>query len=76
MPDMSGFDVLDKLKAEPAARAIPVIVMTSLVLLESDRQRLAGKAYAILSKGDLDQAHNRERIRSTLKEIGFQDKAN
>jgi CheY-like chemotaxis protein len=51
MPDLSGFEVLDRLKADPATRDIPVIVYTSLVLDEGDRERLAGRAAAVLSKG-------------------------
>jgi len=51
MPDLSGFEVLDRLKADPATRDIPVILYTSQVLDEADRGRLAGRVAAILSKG-------------------------
>jgi CheY-like chemotaxis protein len=50
MPDMSGFEVLDRLKADPATRDIPVIVFTSQVLGDDDLRRLGG-AVAVLSKG-------------------------
>ncbi len=50
MPDASGLDVLDQLKADPITRPIPVIVITSKMLSDEDRRRLATKATAVLSK--------------------------
>ncbi|WP_165227901.1 response regulator [Aquisphaera insulae] len=48
--DMTGFELLNRLKAEPATREIPVIIMSSATLGEADRQRLAAGTAAILSK--------------------------
>ena len=50
MPDMSGQEVLHRLKSDPAVRHIPVIIMTSLVLGEEERTKLTAEAFAILSK--------------------------
>jgi CheY-like chemotaxis protein len=50
MPEMSGFEMLDRLKSEPLTREIPVIVITSKPLRDRDRSSLDGKAVAILSK--------------------------
>src|SRR6185436_8392177 len=50
MPDISGFEVLDLLKSDPATRNIPVIINTAQVLTESERERISAKAVAILSK--------------------------
>jgi len=50
MPEMSGFETLDRLKSEPLTREIPVIVITSKPLRDRDRSSLDGKAVAILSK--------------------------
>jgi CheY-like chemotaxis protein len=69
MPDMTGFDVLDRLKSEPASNAIPVVVVTSMVLTDADRRRLDGKAVAVLSKGDPGHLEIRDTLRSTLKEL-------
>ena len=40
MPDVSGFDVLDRIKTDPATQPIPVAVVTSATLTEEDRRRL------------------------------------
>jgi signal transduction histidine kinase/CheY-like chemotaxis protein len=59
MPDISGFEVLDQLKADPVLRTIPVAIVTSLVLTESERRRLE-QACAILSKSELSPARIQE----------------
>jgi signal transduction histidine kinase/CheY-like chemotaxis protein len=56
MPDISGFEVLSLLKADPATQAIPVTIVTSLDLSESDRQKLARQACAIINKSELSRA--------------------
>jgi signal transduction histidine kinase/DNA-binding response OmpR family regulator len=50
MPEMSGFEVLDALKADVATWNIPVVVCTSRILTESERLQLTGRTVAILSK--------------------------
>jgi CheY-like chemotaxis protein len=63
MPDLSGFDVLKMLQADPATRDIPVLIHTSLVLGDAERGRLAG-ASAILPKEGL----SREALTTSLRE--------
>ena len=55
MPEMTGFEVLDQLKADPETDSIAVIVNTSLQLNKHDLRRLAGRTSAILYKNDLDR---------------------
>jgi CheY-like chemotaxis protein len=54
MPDLSGFEVLENLKAEPHLAAIPVVIVTSQVLTDSERNELAKNAIAIVSKENLE----------------------
>jgi signal transduction histidine kinase/DNA-binding response OmpR family regulator len=66
MPDMSGFEVLDALKADAATRDIPVIICTSRVLAEAERVQLAGRTLAILNKGGADHDDIAEVIRRAV----------
>ena len=50
MPGMSGFEVLQRLKQNPATQEIPVIILTSRVLEEAERAQLNEHAVAVLSK--------------------------
>jgi signal transduction histidine kinase/CheY-like chemotaxis protein len=53
MPGMNGDEVLDRLMADPATSAIPVIVITSQEVDSGMRTRLSRHARAILQKRDL-----------------------
>jgi signal transduction histidine kinase/CheY-like chemotaxis protein len=50
MPEMSGFEALERLKSDPATRDILVIVITSKLVEPEERQLLDGKVVTILSK--------------------------
>ena len=65
MPDLSGFHVLRKLKGQPATADIPVIIVTSLVLSEADRQRLQEWDIVIVPKDRLEQTDFAELLRSS-----------
>ncbi|HEX8848486.1 MAG TPA: ATP-binding protein [Gemmatimonadaceae bacterium] len=66
MPQMSAFDVIDELKADPATRGIPVIIATSKNLDEEERARLAAHTAAIVSKDKLSREVAITRIREAL----------
>ena len=65
MPDVSGFDVLDRIKTDPATQPIPVAVVTSATLTEEDRRRLEAQTCAIMNKTEL----SRERVEQVLEKI-------
>ena len=50
MSDMNGFEVQERLKSDNATKSIPVILNTSAILSEEERQRLTAGTAAILSK--------------------------
>lgn len=55
MPDLSGFEVIEKLKNDAALRDIPVVIATSRTIAETEKQQLLEKAFAILGKDFLDR---------------------
>jgi len=65
MPDVSGFDVLDRIKTDPATQPIPVAVVTSATLTDVDRRRLEAQTCAIMNKTEL----SRERVEQVLEKI-------
>ena len=53
LPDIDGFDVMDRLRADPVTAGIPVIVCTSSILTSHQRARLS-HARTDLVEGDRD----------------------
>jgi signal transduction histidine kinase len=68
MPHRSGFEVLDELKADEAARNIPVVIHTSKNLSRSDYERLAGRHAAVLPKAGKKRVEALRSIRQILDE--------
>lgn len=54
MPQMDGFQFLDKAKADPALKDIPVIVLTNLSTTDDAQKVLQMGALAILVKSDTE----------------------
>jgi signal transduction histidine kinase/CheY-like chemotaxis protein len=52
MPEMTGFELLDRISDEKSLDGIPAIVLTSAILTLDERQRLR-RASRIMSKSDL-----------------------
>ncbi len=50
LPDMSGFELLEKLQAEPALREIPVVVFTGKELTRDEEHQLRAVAKSVLVK--------------------------
>ena len=70
MPDLTGFEVLERLKADPATRNIPVVVYTALVLGVHDRARLS-EAVSILRKSTSSRVADRAAIEEALVKAGI-----
>jgi len=57
MPEMDGFDVLDRMRADPQTRHVPVVILSNKLLTLDDVKRLEQHALVTLqSKGVLSDA--------------------
>jgi CheY-like chemotaxis protein len=50
MPNMDGFELLDRIRALPSTKLVPVIVWTVKDLSEAERKRLLESAQGIVAK--------------------------
>ncbi len=66
MPEMTGFEVLRELRADPATRDIPVIVLTAKQLEEQERRQLATQVVSVLSKETTSREEAITRLREAL----------
>lgn len=66
MPGIDGFEVLNRIRRNPATSAIPVLVLTAKDLTPDDEQRLnANHIQQLIRKGDVDQ----EALLSTIRQM-------
>jgi signal transduction histidine kinase len=70
MKGMQGEETLAALKASPATESIPVIVHTSKLLTEDERQRLLQRAVAIVSKHSSSREGSLGAIHDALAKAG------
>ena len=70
MPDMTGFEVLEKLKSDPDTCQIPAIVLTSKHLTAAESKRLSAAA-AIISKQNSGRPQAATQIRDVLIKAGI-----
>lgn len=74
LDEITAFDVIDELKADPRTRAIPIIIVTSQALKPSERQRLSAHAETILAKEHLSREIAITRIRDVLRGAGIHER--
>jgi CheY-like chemotaxis protein len=56
MPNVTGFDVVEALRAKPATQNIPIMVLTAKTLTEADIRQLHGHVSTILRRGSTGAA--------------------
>lgn len=66
MPEMDGFELLDRLRAQENTRNIPVIVVTGQTLTDEDMERLNRGVASILNKGLFTADETLGRIEAAL----------
>jgi signal transduction histidine kinase/CheY-like chemotaxis protein len=67
MPDMTGFEVLEELKASKELAEVPVIIITSRILTEADKLRLERRAVGAFDKQRIDEPGFLDLIRCNLR---------
>jgi DNA-binding response OmpR family regulator len=55
MPGLSGFEVLDRVRSQPAMASVPILIMTSKTITAQDRDRLSGRVQQVMGKQMLDR---------------------
>ena len=53
MPEVTGFDVVEALRADEATREVPILVLTATNLTEADKRLLNGRVSQILSRSSV-----------------------
>ena len=51
MPEVDGFDVVERLRADPLVADVPIVVLTSKEMTPADQERLAGRINFLAQKG-------------------------
>ncbi|QGJ70982.1 Hypothetical protein PBC10988_26850 [Planctomycetales bacterium 10988] len=51
MPELDGFEFVERLRTQPELAAVPIVVVTSMDLTKEERERLNGSVEQILQKG-------------------------
>jgi signal transduction histidine kinase/CheY-like chemotaxis protein len=68
MPEMDGFELIQRVKANPRWKDIPVIVVTAKDLTETDRRFLHQSVDKIIQKSGLGRENLIKEIQSSLRE--------
>ncbi|MGH8064404.1 MAG: response regulator [Candidatus Entotheonellia bacterium] len=67
MPEVDGFTVLERLRADPATATIPNVILTSQHLTPDEKTRLNGEIACLARKGEFSRAAFVELIRGLLQ---------
>jgi len=69
MPEMNGFEFLAELRKNDAWGGIPVVIVTSMDLTETDRNRINGYVDSIIRKGDYDMTVLVQTVNAALHRV-------
>jgi len=67
MPEMSGFEVVEHLKEDPATAVIPILVVTAKILTAEDREALSGHVMRIMEKSEFNHGRFIGEVRRALR---------
>jgi signal transduction histidine kinase/DNA-binding response OmpR family regulator/HAMP domain-containing protein len=63
MPGVDGFTVVERLRADPATAAIPIVILTAKTMTDEDKARLNGQISYLAEKGQFSPAAFVELVR-------------
>jgi CheY-like chemotaxis protein/anti-sigma regulatory factor (Ser/Thr protein kinase) len=63
MPHMDGFEVIDRVRADPATADVPIVVLSAKTMTSDDIERLRGQISFLARKGETDAARLTELVR-------------
>ncbi len=66
MPNVDGFDVVDRLRANPVTASIPIVIMTSKSMTREEKERLNGQISYLARKAEFNRAGFVEMVRSFI----------
>jgi signal transduction histidine kinase/ligand-binding sensor domain-containing protein/CheY-like chemotaxis protein len=67
MPVMDGFEVIERMQADPELRKVPVVVVTAKDLSGAEREILKRQASRVVQKGKVDREALVQELREALK---------
>lgn len=70
MPDMDGFNILEKLRESPTLCNIPVLVVSGGGLTNEQKQQLSAFGQRLITKGSLNEGQLIASIENALKQFG------
>ena len=69
MPEVSGFEVVEALKEDPASAAIPIVVVTGRDVNATDRRRLSGRVRDLSHRTAFDQGRFAGEVQRAMGQV-------
>jgi DNA-binding response OmpR family regulator/two-component sensor histidine kinase len=67
---MSGYELIARLRSDPATEGTPILVVTGRDMTPQDRKFILGQITEVIRKGDLLMSDLETRLRETLEDVG------
>jgi CheY-like chemotaxis protein len=67
MPEMDGFEFLERMRANAKWTGVPVVVVTAMDMTAADRDMLQSMTRKVIAKGATTGTDIREAVREILK---------
>lgn len=64
MPEVDGFEVVERLRAEPGTARIPIVILTSQTMTRAEKERLNGQISFLAQKAEFKRADLLELVRN------------